>query len=97
MRAWDAQTCECVEVIEGGGDVDAIAGGAERYPFRALTRGAETVIEAAVTGREIAWVPVRLRDVVTHPSGRIWAGAGYESSYLAIIKLEGEPEAVGGA
>ncbi|HUS79631.1 MAG TPA: hypothetical protein VM283_00100, partial [Armatimonadota bacterium] len=95
VRVWDAETFECVEVVEGWGDVEAVAGGAERYPFRALTRGAETAIEDAATGREIAWFPISLSHVVTHPSGRIWAGAS--SSYLAIIKLEGKPEAVGGA
>jgi len=94
-RVWDAETFEGVEIIEGRGDVVAVAGGAERYPFRALTRSAETAIEDAATGREIAWSPVSLRRVVTHPSGRIWAGAS--GSYLAIIKLEGEPAAAGGA
>ena len=91
VRVWHAETFECVEVVEGRGYVQAVASGAERYPFRALY-GA--IADAAI-GREIAWFPVSLSVVVTHPSGRIWAGAS--SSYLAIIKLEGEPEAVGGA
>ncbi len=97
VRVWDAETRECVEIIEGGGDVEAIAGGAERSPFRALHRGEETVIQDGATGSYVAHFALFLSRIATHSSGRTWGAVGRNRNYFAIIKLEGEPEAVGGA
>jgi len=96
-RVWDAETFECIEVVEGSGNVEAIAGGATQYPLWALSRGEQTIIRDAATGREIAWFPISPSHIATHPSGRIWAGRGGDGTYLAIIALEGEPEAAADA
>jgi WD40 repeat protein len=90
VRVWDAESYECLEVIPGRDDVRNIAGGVETFPLRAVTRSLETIIETAAEGRELAWFPARLNRHATHPSGRMWAGA--MESYVAIIRLEGEPE-----
>jgi hypothetical protein len=89
-RVWDAESYVCLEVIPGWDDVRAIAGGAETVPLRAVTRGLETVIETAAEGRELAWFPAGLYELATHPSDRMWAGK--VGNYVAIIRLEGEPE-----
>ena len=76
--------------IRGARDVEAIAGSADGYPFRAQVRGSEAVIEEAGTGREIGQFPTALDRIAPHPCGRIWAGAGGDGRYVAIINLEGE-------
>jgi WD40 repeat protein len=89
---WDAATGECIDVIQGTGDVAAIAAGFNdtgKFPWRALNRGNETVIEPAAGGEPIAWFPAALENITTHPSGRMWAGSLYD--HLYIIQLEGEP------
>jgi hypothetical protein len=84
---WDAATGECLEVIRGGGDVTAIACGAAVFPWRVLAREQETVIEDAATGAVVARFPESLACIVTHPSGRSWAGG--VGSYVCILRLEG--------
>ena len=74
VRVWDSESGECLEAVRGQGDVAAIATGRERFPWRALMRDGETVIEAADTVRPVAWHSDGLRPLTTHPSGRIWAG-----------------------
>jgi WD40 repeat protein len=91
VRVWDAESYTCLQVIPGRGDVRAIAGGAETFALRAVRRGLETVIETAAEGREVAWFPAKLRDLATHPSGRMWAGV-MGVTYVVIIRLEGEPK-----
>jgi hypothetical protein len=54
VRVWDAASGECREVIQGTGDVAAIAAGPSRFPFRALGWGLETVTEEAATGAPVA-------------------------------------------
>jgi hypothetical protein len=81
-------------VIQGSGDVAAIVEGfhdAREFPWRAMNRGNETVIEPAMGGNPIAWFPAALENITTHPSGRRWAGS--ENNHLYIIQLEGEPAA----
>jgi WD40 repeat protein len=93
VRVWDAATGACLEVIKGAGDVVAIGEGfheAGEFPWRALNRGNETVIEPAAGGEPIAWFPAPLRYISTHPSRRIWAGS--VANHVYIIQLEGEPE-----
>ncbi len=76
-------------MIHGSGDVAAIAaGGTRAFPWRALNRDLETVIQPAAAGGPIAWFSDALSDITTHPSGRIWAGS--VGNHVCIIQLEGE-------
>ena len=86
-RVWEAETGECLEVIEGDGDLAAIAAGPEAHAYRALERGREAVIEDAAGGTPVAWFPIGLDKITTHPTQSIWAGG--VGSYLCLIKLEG--------
>jgi hypothetical protein len=54
--------------------------------WRALRRGLETLIEPAAGGVPIAWFPVALDHITTHPSRRIWTGSVGNHRY--IIQLE---------
>jgi WD40 repeat protein len=87
VHLWDAATGECIEVIQGSGDVRAIAVGASVFPWRALSRNQETVVERAADGAVVAWFPERLANIGTQPSGRLWAGA--KSNHLYLLRLEG--------
>ena len=75
VRVWDAAIGECLKVIDGSGDVAAIAVGDDQRPLHALTRSAETVVEDARTGGVIAICPAELSHITTHSSGGQWAGA----------------------
>ena len=86
MRVWDAASGECREVIQGTGDVAAIAAGPSCFPFRALRRGLETVIENAATAAPVASFPVPLDHISTFPNGRAWVGTS--ANHLYIISLE---------
>jgi WD40 repeat protein len=86
VRVWDAKGGACLKVLEGAGDVDAIVD-PMHFPWWALVRGLETILEDAHSGSPIAWHPVALRNITTHPSGRTWAG-GSESN-LILFTLEG--------
>ena len=89
VRVWDAESGQCLEVIEGrGSDLDAIVAGAQAYPWRALLCGGDTVIEPSAGGDPIAWFADQLQDITTSASGRIWAGAVGNQVY--IIALVGE-------
>jgi WD40 repeat protein len=88
VRVWDAAGGACLGVIPGYGDVRAIAAGGARFPWRAVGRGLETVIESA-EGRAAAWFPDVLLSIATHPSGRTWAVRS--GSHVYLITLEGEP------
>lgn len=83
VRIWDVASGACLEVIQGRGDVTSIAAG---LPWRALVRGLVTVIEARDDATPIAWFPVALTHVTTHPSGRIWAGITFD--YVCLFTLE---------
>jgi hypothetical protein len=41
----------------------------------------------ADNGKRVAWFPVSLNPIATHPSGRTWAGDA--ANYLCLITLEG--------
>lgn len=93
VQVWDAESGQCLEVLRGSGDVVAIAAGPAEFPWRALARDQETVIEDAEAGNVIARFPVPLENIITHPSGRTWAGSS--ANHLHIITLEGgEAEAL---
>jgi WD40 repeat protein len=87
VQVWDLESGQCLQTIPGfgHGDVDAIAVGP--YPFRALERHGETVIEEVETGSTVAVYPARLRDIATSPSGRTWVLA--VGSHVDIVALEG--------
>jgi len=88
-RVWDAGSGACLEVIQGWGDVNTIAAGGDRVPWRAVARGLETMIEPAAGGDPVACFSAALDCITTQPAGRCWAGR--VGSYLFIIELEGEP------
>jgi len=90
IRVWDARSGDCLEIIEGACDMKAIAAGASRFPLRAIARGHATIIEQVESGKPIAWFPTALAHIVTHPSGRTWAGA--VGNHVYIIRLEGVPD-----
>jgi hypothetical protein len=86
---WDVDTFACLEVIEGSGDVLALAREASDGAFRGLVRSLETVVEETTGGEAQAWFPLELRTIVTHPSRRLWAGRGVPENYLALLALAG--------
>jgi len=90
VRVWDAESGECVRVIQGQGDVAAIAGEASGGGWHALARGQETVIESVATAQLVARFPEAIDQIVTHPEGRSWAGA--TANHVQIITLEGATE-----
>ena len=92
VRVWDAATGDCLEVIQGFGDVAAIAAPASVFPWRAMSQYLNTVIEPASGGEAVAWFPAALGHLATHPSGRIWAGSVRKHLYL--IRLEGDPDLI---
>ncbi len=92
VRVWDAATGDCLEVIPGFGDVAAIAAPATVFPWRAMSRNLETVIEPASGGEAVAWFPAALEHHATHFAGRIWAGS--VGNHLYLIRLEGDPDSI---
>jgi hypothetical protein len=76
-------------VIPGSVDIVAVAAGTTVYPWRALARGPETVIERASDGHAVAWFPAPVDFIVAHPSGRAWAGAVNHQLYLIRLEEEG--------
>ncbi len=87
VRVSDAESGAELEVIQGTGDVAAIAAGAEKFPTRAIVRDGETVMESSGSGATLARFPEALRTVTTHPNGKTWAGAS--ANHLYLIALEG--------
>jgi WD40 repeat protein len=59
--------------------------GPEQPSFRAISQGAETAIVSS-DGTELAWFPVALDNLETHPAGRAWAGS--QGSHLCLFTLE---------
>jgi hypothetical protein len=89
VRVLDAETGVCLEVIHGTGDGQVIAASAEEASFRAMNHALDTVLDMTEGGIEVAWFPTRLYKLVTHRSGRLWAGS--VSDHLYLIRLEGNP------
>ena len=88
VLVWDAAGGACLDVLYGSGDLAAIAAG-PTFPYRALERGTETVIESTATGVAVAWLPMAVARITTHPSGRAWAGVLGE--HLTLFTLEEQP------
>jgi WD40 repeat protein len=89
MRVWDVASGACLRVIEGNGDVRAVAAGPAVSRYWAISHNSETMIVNSADGEEIAFFPVALHDLTTHPSGRLWAG--FAGTHLYLIQLEGDP------
>jgi WD40 repeat protein len=89
MRIWDVKSRKCLEIVNGTGDVSAIAAGSGAFPWRALKRErvGETVVEPAAGGPPTARFPELIQYITTHPDGRTWAGA--VNNHLVLLKLEG--------
>jgi WD40 repeat protein len=86
VRISDASSGAAVEILAdvgGLGDVTPLAAGSSRFPWRAATRGPETVIESAATGEVVARLPVVLARLVAHPGGHTWAGIESNQLYFA--------------
>jgi len=90
VRVWNAETGECLEIIEGQGDVSAIAREASGPAWRALARGPDTVIESTTGGGPVARFPESLEHIIAHRGGRSWAGA--KANHVYLITLEGVAE-----
>jgi hypothetical protein len=85
---WHAQTRECLEVIQGDGDVRAIAAGFKEYPWRFVSQGLEGVIQAQKTGEPVAWFNEAIDLISSSASVRFWAGN--VRNHLYILMLEGK-------
>jgi hypothetical protein len=77
-------------VLSGRADVNAFAGHIGDHPWRAIAHTLETVIEDAATRQPLAWFPLSLDPLATHPSRRAWAGG--VADYLCLFTLEGDPQ-----
>ena len=87
VRLWDAQSGESLEVLNGNWDITAIAAGAVSFPWRAMVRDLETILEPADSGPPVAWFPETLNHITTHVEGRAWVGA--VSGHLVLLRLGG--------
>ena len=86
VRVWDADSGECLKIRSG--DAGAIVAGPASYPYRLISRGLESLVESATTGETIAWFPVALSRITTHPSGRKWAAR--HANHVYILELAGD-------
>jgi WD40 repeat protein len=85
----DIKARSMTDRIRGAGDAVAVAAGPERFPWRLVVHGQETVIESSSAGGAVAWYATPLRNVTTHPLGHIWAGSA--GSHLHLFQLRGAP------
>src|SRR5262249_29707944 len=86
-RIWDAAGGQCLETIQGQADPVALAAGMPDYPWQAIVRGLETVIETTAAGAAVAWLPLAPHLIAAHPSGEVWAGA--VGDHMCLFTLEG--------
>ena len=100
IERWSCRTGERIETIEGKGDVSAIASGPPTFPYRALARRGETVVECVTQRTTIATFPseifffegaMHVPRLATHPNGRVWVGL-VDQCNIYPIALEGGPE-----
>ncbi len=91
VRLWDVGTGVCLQVLDGHADAVADAAGPQLLSWRAVRKDSELVIKPQDSSTPVAWFPANLRVIVTHPSGRFWAGAVDRHGFL--ITLEGTPSA----
>ena len=93
VRVWDIESAECLELIEGFGDVNAIAAGSGSFPYRLIGRGLETTLESATSGASIAWYPIALSKIASGPSGLKWSTQC--GNYVTVVDLMGGIEGNG--
>jgi WD40 repeat protein len=87
VRLWDAQTGECLEVIQGTTDLYPAENPAS-FRWRVVVQGTETIIQNSSSGEAVAWFELPPENITAHPSGRLWAGTIAE--YVCLFALEGE-------
>ena len=83
-------------MLKGKGDVQAVASGSKQSRFRALNGKLDMMIESASRSKPVAWFPVALDNMVTHPTGIAWAGARIGQSHLYVVQIEGTEEEIAG-
>lgn len=89
VETCDAETGKRVDVIQGSGDVVAIAAGAKRFPYEAFGLELETVVVRTATREPLGWFPISLEHITTHLGGSVWVGNAARSHPLYLITLEG--------
>jgi WD40 repeat protein len=89
MRIWDIATGECVRKQSREEDIHANLSVPASISIRAFVRGSETIIEDTVTRSPIAFYPVPIGSICTHPTGRILAGSIAFSTVFCLITIEG--------
>ena len=92
VRLWDAQTHESLEIVEGAADAAWMAAVQSQYRYRTLPQELETVIASALTKQAIAWFPVKVEEIMTHPAGLSWAMTEEGRTHLYLFTLEGVPK-----
>jgi WD40 repeat protein len=93
-KAWDIASGRRLEPSKDMASWHPTAFGKTQFPLRALVRGSTTVIERTGTNTIVAQLPLELKIMAIHPSGRAWAGSS--GNHIFIITLEGGPEQVSG-
>jgi len=81
-RVWDARNGLPFE----GDKLKATIRNAAGFPWQAIPCGIDTVVEPTAGGTPVAWFPVALCGIETHPNGCLWVGT--HSSNMYIVKLE---------
>jgi WD40 repeat protein len=94
VEVYDVESGSYLEVIESYRASAETVRGRREFLSGIASRGAETAITPIATGEAIAWFPVALNNIATHPSDRIWAGS--VGNHLYIIQLVGKPKCQGG-
>jgi WD40 repeat protein len=87
VRVWDGVSGAYLEVREGTKDITALSAQTAVVPWRIVGRELETVLETEA-GQPIAWFPLPLERLTTHPSGRTWAGSAADANHVALFTLE---------
>lgn len=92
VQIWDAHKYESLSVIQGIGDLTAMAAGPQKYPYLLRSRRLETSVECVSQERfdnydhPIAWLPEEVHRISTHSSGSRWVGMIGNS--FAVFQLE---------
>jgi WD40 repeat protein len=90
VRLWDAWTGKCLGVLNGTGDVKAIAAGTAEFRYRLMVHEQQSVIESSADGRPVAWFPAAFQIIATHRAGRLWAVS--IGNHLTLVQLAGGVE-----
>lgn len=86
---WEIESAELLAVVEGTGDLDAVAAGHERRPYRLDSNADDTAWVHVTTNSTVAWYPEPLYHLAAHPSGSTWAGRSFHQATLHLLTLEG--------